>query len=253
MFRFATQPLSIWRLYGQGFALYKEVFSKVWWLVFINALMVGAINFFMGSVLGSPGVTAWQQLAHGHRLGIALGLSIGSLITIYLISIIIHRIYTIGSGSGVSVGQSAMVVMHKLFTLILAEFFMLLVVLLGFVLPLATKIVGMVLLAMCLPLVFSVFLAFCVPLILLEDCNLWSAIIGSIRLVTGNWWRTAMVLLIPGLVLLSYSIVDAALFRYFNDRYISNGLLLVLISLLNALVYSFILVQYNDLRFLKRV
>jgi|GEM_PF-3594872 len=245
MFKFADRPLSIVDIYKHGFVFYKDVFSKVWYLIFAG-LVVNGIAEFVVSDLINPMHKALDKLLPSQLLVIGVLGLVGFLITLFFAALAMYRIYSFGSSNPnekvSSCFSSALVVLKKWFELISVELLVWAAVMFG-------------LLALLLPGIFLlVLLMFCVPVVLFENAGVFRSIKRSCQLVWGNWWRTFVVLLLPGIIFVSGAVLRAFV-QSLNKGILVDALFdvfyIVFFTFLFGLVHTFVLVQYNDLRLRK--
>jgi len=108
-------------------------------------------------------------------------------------------------------------------------------------------------------LILSLSLAFYLYFIVIDDMGAYAALKASHQLVWGNWWRTAAVFTVPGLVLVALYFVLFFVVGLLSAGFASipglESLINALANLLSALItpYFFVLgyVQFRDLKLRK--
>lgn len=242
MFKFAERPLSIGKIYGQGFALYQETFSKVWYLIFASVVLIGIAQAASNMILPVGGeltkLSPVKQLIFG---GTSL---ISFFVGTYFMALVMHRMYALAAsaasgslgGAPVKMSNSCKVASSKWLLLAMANLLILTAFLLGII-------------AFVLPGIAAVvFLVFSTLAILIDNRSFFAAVKTSCQLVWKNWWRTFTVLLLPGAIL----VIGALLQQHFRSVVVALAFV-VFFTLFDALIYAFMLVQYNDLKLRKGI
>lgn len=243
MFKFAAKPLPIGKIYGQSFVLYKEAFSKMWYLILLAMFVALIAQLVTGAMLPSLTGEAMSKLPPGKVLAT---LTTGRLLAIsgfglamllagtYLSGLILHRLCGLGSNAILTTYDSCLFVFKKLAVLIAVKLIIFVLVVLG-------------MMAFVLPgIAVMVLLIFALPEVLLAHKGIFGAIAGSCQLVWKNWWRTFAVLLAPGII------VVISAFLQQRVLHPAGALVFALFFVaFDLLAYAFILVQYNDLKLRK--
>lgn len=237
MFKFSEQPLSIGEVYGQSFSFYKNTFTKVWFLVFINMLLIGVVQFIASQYVKFDANMTLANLPKPQGLIFMAANFIAFIVEVYFISLVIHRMNVLAGG--IADTNSFRAVGGKWFTLTMTKLIVVLIVLLGS-------------LAFIVPAVFFVvFFVFCIPIVLFENKGPGGAIKRSFQLVWGNWWRTFVVLIPAGIILFIGSLLEHVLYDYIKNSFVLYGITTLFFTIFLILIYAFVLVQYNDLKLRK--
>lgn len=237
MFKFSEQPLSIGEVYGQSFSFYTNVFAKVWFLVFINMLLVGVVLFIASQYVKFDANMTLANVSKQQALIFVAANFIAFVIEVYFISLVIHRMNILAGGAADT--NSFKEVGNKWFTLTMTKLMVVLILLLGSLVFIAPAIF------------FVVFFVFCIPIVLFENKGPGGAIKRSFQLVWGNWWRTLVVLIPAGIILFIGSLLEHVLYDYIKNSFVLYGITTLFFTIFLVLVYAFVLVQYNDLKLRK--
>lgn len=188
MNHYPQSPQSIGKVLDSGFSLYRDVFKRILPLSFAVALL---------SVL--PGM--WPYFIDPAAVAASGGLSGGmltSLIAGFLVWFVIYMAVYAGwlksldamarGGEGLGFGSALSAGIGKVFPLLVAS------ILYGI-----AVIVGMLLLVVP-GVILVISLMFWWFLLVLDDRGIIESLTGSHKLVWGNWWRTATVITVAGVL-----------------------------------------------------
>lgn len=213
MFTFKNQPQSIWNVMGDGFRLYGESISKIWYWQIIFMLPIIAITMLL-NIVGDwlhPGANT--TLSPGLITMSVLTSIITLIISIFAHCFVYKRVYAIGTQGDSTIKTSLRAARKKiwpilggvialvvLFALIVVPVFMLLIEVLnvGFSTLLVVGIL-LYLLLFCICLFVILFPLF----ILLDQQGIFQSIKSSITHVWGNFWRTLFLLILMSILLLA--------------------------------------------------
>ncbi len=238
MFKFSKNKLSITDIWNASFELYKQTVIKVWYLAFIMMLVL--LTIFNYAVKTSMAETAADQaktampVIHLSATTI-IGYIIGLLVTIFVISVILHRIYNLALNPNYRLRDSLIFVLSKFLIIFSCMVLIYLIVATGLMLFIVPGVF------------FGILLIFSLLFILFENAGWLGAIKQSFQLVWGNWWRTFAVILMPALLLI---IIQNIVFVIIGVHLMWLNILVT--SLVVAFIKPFfdavVLVQFNDLK-----
>lgn len=246
MFTFSAQPLPILKVISEGFKLFSQSFSKIWYWSFLFHLISNIPNIIY-LFKGQPIDKATFSISD------FLLFFLVTIIQVYVAAFLAHRIYNIATAPDSKTIDSFKVAAEKWLTIFLAVLLMGLVLGLlglGFV-ALSLKLGAIVGLAIFgIPfLILSLLLIFYLPFILFNQASALTSLKESALLVWGHWWETLLIPLIPVMIGV-FLLLFASLIQPQN----SLGFILslaVILSLTKPLFYSLILTQFNNLQRLK--
>jgi hypothetical protein len=241
MFKFSTSTLSIGKIWENSFALYKQTILKVWYIPFTAALLLRLGSLWFKNIL--------PQLPP-------------LLISLYLLAVALHYIFALAAEPASKISNSLRVVLTKILHIFAAclIFFLLFFIVYFMASFLPSFIIGIfavqtmttvTIIAITFTAAFvaaimyaGIFCLFTVPNILFANKNFFKAIMHSLHLVRGNWWRTFAIMLLP--------MIPTYIVLLLLQKFVTNGLLNILfgslcMGLLLPLVTSVVLVQFNDL------
>lgn len=268
MFKFATNTLSIPKIWTESFALYKQTFFKIWYLIFFAQLITALLTIPYGLAF----IGKFPQLGeYFWRIYYYFLLVISKVIFMLITAAVFHRIYCLTENENYRLTESLKYVFLSKMRLILTAmiFFFLGFLLLGtsfsyllnndvlfatvssfskllhFFIIFSSLFILTVYCLLFFPILFFV---------LFKNTGIISSIKQSIRLMYGNLWRTFLVFLVP---VLGFIIINAAIvfgFKFFAI-YINSTATLIFAQLLNLILFiillpyikSVLLVQFNDL------
>lgn len=226
---FSTRQLTVKEVWHAALRLYCKVLPVVWPQAFaigVIAMLTTWLNANSVCQLKIENITSRDLTCFSVYVFF-------SLTMIYFVTLLLYRMYVVGSGSNITLRSSVIFVGKKYFTIVISILLILL-------------LCGLGLLAFILPGLFLLILFFMVqPLILLDNYKCFAALKGSCQLVWGNWWRTfavfAPILLIN--YLLGFGVTIIADYLFFL---LVAGLLFSVF--VYPLFYACILVQFGDLK-----
>ncbi|HEY4647264.1 MAG TPA: hypothetical protein VIH25_13415 [Steroidobacteraceae bacterium] len=183
MYAKPTSPQSIGQVLDGSFRLTAAAFGRSWILALfagISGYAASVYQFTRGDSLAEA-VTAPQDAMYWTLYAVGLLASVLFYAAIYL------RIDSIADGStGAGALQSALRKLPLLIALIILNMLALMV---GFILLIVPGLI----------LIVSLVLA--MPILLLEDKGPIDSLTSSHKLVWGNWWRTAAILTVGGIII----------------------------------------------------
>ena len=234
MFTFATTQSPIVKLWRDGFVLYKNAFFKIWYVLLVLMLISGMLQYAvvlvpMDTLISSKYGFNWNAIFLG------LVTTVGLMVQFYCIGLIFHRTYGVGADKDFKLSESMKLVRSRYLSICATGLAVFILVLIGAV-------------ALVIPGIFLAFaLMFSVPAVICNHATAFKAIVASLKLVWGHWWRTFCVML-PATVVVYAIYVPVALFFTNEHSWITNAISVVVFTFLSSLVYAFILVQFNDLK-----
>jgi hypothetical protein len=247
-----NQPQGIGGVLDTAFQLYKESLATVWPI----ALLVAIISLLPSLYLLFAGIAAFdpQAIASGD-LSIYRTIFITVLISVvpslWGASALLYKQRSIGIGEPVSNGEAFRVALVRLLPLIGATIVYALAVGIG---SLLLFVPGMILM-----LSLILFMA----LVLFENKGPIDAVVGSHRLVWGNWWRTCAIFTVTAILLIvlfvavSFVVLIVTPFAGMASNSVVAGMVvqLVLNAAVNVLVAPFtsavMIALYWDLKLRK--
>jgi len=241
MFKFDDNKLSVAEIWQSTFGLYKQTFSKVWYLVLIMMLIGSIPNFFLGQAK-TPLITS----------GMVIFLILSGILGLYLSAIILHRIYNLITDPNFKLRDSLIYALSRYLIIlasVLAIYFILLMSFAILLLPIAVFPHQLAILLIGIWGIFAIFVVFLlmfnIPYILFEEEGWITALKSSFKLVWGNWWRTFAVFLAPFLILIIIQILTQTLIKHVWANVAVTSLVMVLFV---PFLQSLILVQFKDLK-----
>jgi hypothetical protein len=183
MYEVPTAPLSIGQVLDRGFSLFKASFSAVW----LFALIAGVVAIPFNSISGAIAPDAQDP-----TLALGVGLLVAGLIyfiaSIVLYGAICARIGGIATGSPMTAGEAIGVGFRRGPAFFGASICYFLIIVVGLILLIVPGIWLMVALFLC-------FYA-----VILDRKGPIESLRYSWQLVKGNWWRSAAILTIIGII-----------------------------------------------------
>lgn len=265
MFKFATNTLSIPKIWLESFGLYKQTLSKVWYVVLAMQLIVMLLMLPLGLAMLNP------QIAGSKLFEIYAYFAIYIMVPavyIYMVAAIFHRIYYLASDKSYRLKDSLRYVLSKIITVLVAMGLILLVFavlrLIGFRIHNEMLFAMTTFAKLSYALIWGVIAIVTVLYLLLffstlffilfKDAGILDSMKKSIRLVLGNLWRTFAVVFVPVVVYLLINILVITVFKVTNIYVHSSAIFIVfsivnilLVSVLLPYIKSVLLVQFNDL------
>ena len=232
MFQFIDKPSTVLQIYKQSFALYKEVFAKIWYVILLNFVIINTIQY-LGSK--SAVVTVGTNIT---KLGMVpwIYYIVGIILSMYFAAVVVHRVYHIAANQAVPLISSYAAVLRKLIFIVPTGIIAVILVSLGFIL-------------LWIPGIFLLFLfIFCLAAILFEDKKVFSAIKRSYQLVWGNWWHTFSSFILVAIIGLLFVVLLITLFKGTNSMWLIGGAAAAFFIIVGPLYFSIYMVQYNDLK-----
>ncbi len=181
------EPVSIAKVLDTSFILFKISFKKTVGF----GLLLGLISAIIGlmSSLHIEGLIEQGSYTDGRIAILILGLAfVGFLSAFWLYGALIYRIDDIAQGGDASFGEALGVGLKKFPVMLFAVVLYSIAVLLGII-------------ALVIPgLILSLSLFFYAYFIVLEDQSAYQSLKSSHKLVWKDWWRTAGVFTVPGVI-----------------------------------------------------
>src|SRR5437763_93443 len=106
MFTFKTKPQSLTEIIVSGLSLYLTGLKSLWPWSLLLALMSGIPSLIMGYLLG-------HQYPHSVLIGAGLFMLLMLPVIIFLVGLIIHRLFLVGTQTKMSFQESSKYVLKK--------------------------------------------------------------------------------------------------------------------------------------------
>jgi hypothetical protein len=183
MYQQPNTPQSIGGVLDSGFKLYRESLSQAYLLGAIWALVTAPVNLLQPYIVrsGFPGDLFGM---------IGLGILAMAIVAVVLYAALIARIDAVARGAPISLGQALSLGLQRTPAMILAG-----------ILAVVVAFIGLCLLV--IPgLIVIVWLVFAPFAVVIERRGPIESLSYSRAIVRGNWWRTAALLTIIGIVLM---------------------------------------------------
>ncbi|VAW79462.1 hypothetical protein MNBD_GAMMA13-1200 [hydrothermal vent metagenome] len=248
MFQYAEQPQSIGKVLDSGIKLFMASYKNVVGLALLAGILSNLPNFF------EPRTIAENQLANpGQMVTFVVATFASMFVGFIFYNAMVWRINAIATGTNATFGSSMQKGIKKLLPVFGGMILYLLVVMLG----------SMLLLIPGLILMLSLF--FYSLLIVIDNRGALQSLKTSHNLVWGNWWRTATVISIPGILIMVVYValgVIAGVFGIMGDvdaTTMDTGMTMI-ISIVGItasviglpLFYAIALTQMHDLKLRKQ-
>jgi hypothetical protein len=241
MFELPSQPQSTSQILETGIQLFKLCFFKVLPLALVDVVFKILLHVTIPE-LNSPEPAILASAVMDSIIYLFFYL----LLLLLLQAAIFYRINAIMTQSDFGNLEALLQGLKKLLPLFLATW-------------LYYFLIGIGLFALIVPGIFlAIALAFFIPLLLFDNAPVFNSFKHSYQLVAGNWGRTVLILAFPFLFSISVGIFLTVIVENILNfsttlapEQINEFLQLTYITvdkLLNPLIYTFILVQYNDLK-----
>ncbi|GFE88559.1 hypothetical protein [Steroidobacter agaridevorans] len=248
-----TQPQGVGGVLDTAFQLYKSSLGVIWPI----ALLVTVLSLAPFVYLVLTGVPVFDPTATAVDLSVIGNIMIAVLISLipstWGMSAMFLKQEAIGAGGDLSTGAAFQTALQRLPTMIVALVLYMLALTVGFVL----LIVPCVILALSLVMYMS--------LALFEHKGPVDALLGSHKLVWGNWWRTAAIFTLTGILMMVLYLALAfvlGLISPFAAMALGNSLVVVMAvqlisqAAINVLVMPFtcavFIATYWDLKLRKQ-
>ena len=235
-----NQPQQIATILDDGIKLFLYSFPKVLPLVLADAFLSAMLHLIVPE-LNSPE----PEVLIAAMTDSVVYLFFYAVAMLILQTAIFYRIGMIFTQSDTGNVPALLQGVKKLLPIVLATW-------------LYTFLFGAGLLILIPGILFAVSLRFFTPLILFDNATVLESLLHSHKLVWGNWWHTAMVLLIPLMMIFSMALLSSIIVEIVLSS--STALateqinLVIQISykivdkLLNPLFYAMIVVQFYELK-----
>lgn len=249
-----NQPQGIGGVLDTAFQLYKSSLGVVWPIALLVALL-GLAPFvylmFVGIPMFDPTATTVPDPSLFTNIMIAVLISV--IPSTWGMSAMFLKQEAIGSGGDLATGAAFQTALQRLPAMIVAVILYMLAITVGFVLLIVPGII----------LVLSLMMY--MSLVLFERKGPVDALVGSHKLVWGNWWRTCAIFTLTGILMMVIYLAVAfvlGLFSPFFGMAVGNALLvgmavqLISQAVMNVLVMPFtcavIISIYWDLKLRKQ-
>lgn len=251
MFEFSKTKLSILDIWKVSFNLYRQTIAKVWYLAFLMmALLLTSITIsakLKGPVaaISKEATKAAAQtqpanpLAHLTVGGVLVNV-IGIVLALFIMAVILHRMYNLAANPDFKLATSIQFVLSKY--LIIFSCMLLIYV-----------VVSAGILLFILPGVFlGILFLFSLLFILFDDAGWLSAIKRSCQLVWGNWWRTFAVFIVPAILI---TVIQNFIPLIFGIRHVWLNVFIIslVISVIKPYLDAVLLIQFNDLKLRQQI
>ena len=225
---FLRQSLTIKEIWLASLKLYRKIIGHVWLLaailgILLNISLLGVFYMFTPHTLVATIVCIIACL-------------ISQLLDIYLVAVILHRIYVLGANQNSGLRKSFVFVNKKYSTIIICELIGYFFILLGvffFMLP-----------GVYMKLVFLLLQ----PLILFANKSVFTALRESFQLMRSNWWRTFITFLPLVCIVLGLTVFVVNFLIRYGVWYWMLGSSVLMITFFYPLWYSLILLQFANLQ-----
>ncbi len=187
-----NQPASMTQVLATSIKLYSACFSKLLGLILALAVFLVSLGLFSDLIIGIPETASAAEGMAFLIVKLPSLLSVGfvmSLLSFVLYSAMIYRIDNAVNQREDTVLQALQVGLDKFLPMLVATILYSLAVMIGFV-------------ALAIPgLILSLSLSFYLYFIVIDNMGGYASLRASHNLVWANWWRTASVFTVPGIVL----------------------------------------------------
>jgi len=243
MYEYPTEPQTIGKVLDSGVKLYLFSFDKVIGFAIAAAFFSQLPNFFTGNInqTQDPEVVLQFLASYGWLFVVFM------VVAIIFYNALYYRMNSAVRTPEEDFATALAVGVRKLLPVIGALLLYMLAVTVGMILLIVPGII------------LSLSLFFYNALIIIDNEGVISSLTTSHRLVWGNWWRTAAVFLIPGVIIMAVFIVLGFIFAivlgFLGETLSTVGLELtsmIFNALLTPLFIAIVLVQLNDLKLRKQ-
>lgn len=246
---FATAPLSISRVWAEGFRLTRERLLMLFPLFIINQVILTlSAHYFARPETSLVHMLQQQPI---YTLGFII---ISGIITIIFYAIGFYMMGTLMQGKPYTIMEALQATFHKLPVLILASILALLATLAGFA-------------VLIIPGIFiAIATFFYLPSIILDNMSAFAAFKYTLTLIWGNWWRSFIIIATPifvGLIinwLITFIIMLIIVFSQSGHaaslspiNYIPEGFSILIQAFVDIFVLALQIIQWNDLKLRKQL
>jgi hypothetical protein len=266
MFTFANDKLSVLKVWQNALHLYRHAFAKIWYIFIIEFGLILLLQ--IPAIIEKGDATTQISTMSIHIKNIASLLAI--LINLFVLSTVMHRTRSIVLDYTAKLRVSVKSVWQKFIPIIISLLLLfvvgLLLILVLFSVQGLNKFIASSFSASLsyyptLATIFAVFLVlfsflgtlfiFFIPLILFKNKN-YTAIFASAKLVWGSWWRTFLVVFIPGVALSLLVFIGLLALAVLIKNSVVTMIILGVFTLygilfLKPFLSSLLLTQFNDL------
>jgi hypothetical protein len=240
------QPRDLTEILTASFKLYTESFTKVIGYSLIMFVINQLLRIFILDAMPaadsalSPEAQIEAQMAAIMQImpSLLVGTCVAVVCSCVFYSAMIYRIDNVANGRGDDFVEVLLLTVKKVPALVLAGILYTIAITMGTFLLVIPGIILMI------------SLMFCGYFILLEDMNAYDSLMASHRLVWGDWWRTNIVLFVPGFVFFIFLLVVIFLGAFITDP--NANTLNIGSDLLSAFItpyfYALVYLQYHDLK-----
>ena len=243
----ANQPSSIAKILDASFKLYAASFKKVIGYGLIIGVIYLVLTVAMNQLM--PVGTNPEQFdpMMMESLSLVMGLMfVSSIAALIFYAAMIYRIDNLVCGRDDSFGEGLWIGLKKFPAMFFGMFLYMIAVMVGTLLLVVPGII------LWLSLLFYVYF------IVVENSSAYGALKASHKLVWGNWWRTLMVFMVPGIMLMVVYMVIGLLVAVLGiEAATSTPLNLVdifsnlIIGVIMPYFYALGYVQYRDMKLRK--
>ncbi|WP_129647603.1 hypothetical protein [Peristeroidobacter agariperforans] len=186
-----TQPQGIGGVLDTAFQLYKSSLAVVWPIALLVTVLSLAPLFYLvftGIPLFDPTAAAAPDPSLFTKIIVAVLISV--IPSTWGMSAVFLKQEAIGSGSDLATGSAFQVALQRLPAMIVAVILYMVAIMIGYVLLIVPG------------LILTLSLMMYMSLVLFERKGPVDALVGSHKLVWGNWWRTAAILTLTGILMM---------------------------------------------------
>ncbi|MCK4608344.1 MAG: hypothetical protein KAT71_02590 [Gammaproteobacteria bacterium] len=236
MFEFSTKKLSISEVWLASFALYKQVFRKIWYLVLLMvAIILG--SHIIGNLMHVTTTAAAKQLSHISMIGVLIE-ALGAIIGLFIMAIIVHRIYNLVTDSAFHLKTSVRYIASKfliIFSCLVVVYIAVVAGIVLFVIP---------------GLFLGILFMFSLLCIIFDNAGWLGAIKMSSKLVWGDWWRAFLIFIVPSTVITMVQLGLSFVFK--SNIWVLMVITALAMTVLKPYLDSVLLVLFNDLKLRKK-
>ena len=236
MFKYPTKPIEIITVLEAGLGLSRRAFTRVWYWAFLSTLVSTLPQLDTVFSMPDPNEASWISLT------LYILFLLGCLfVAAFFSGLLMWRINS-------HTDERGLPPLIKDIEFIKRKW---LDIYLGMLIVSISTIVGLVMLI--IPgLVIAVYLLFYLPIILLEDKHALTSLRDSLKMVTGFFWRSAGVLLVPTALIIAFLKFNTWIMGSGNQLGLVLGKIVVM-SFLLPYFSSVILVYYNDVKLRRKL
>lgn len=236
----ASQPVSVAKILDTSFKLYKASFAKLLGYFLILTALYMLMSYFVDVLMPIPDTPT--ELPNFEDMPKVSGVFfLGSLLSLIIYSAIIYRIDNIAHDRDDSFSEGLGVGLKTFPKMIIAVILYSIALVLGLILLIVPG------------LILSLSLYLYIYFIVLDDMGGYESLKASHDLVWGQWWKTATVFTIPGVIFIVIFGLMGMLAGFLGND--NTTLIEIITNLLSAFATPFFVivgyVLYNDLKLRK--